>query len=125
VARILQSRAPLDAATEVLREAYFDRAAADVVADPRTLRQCLGGVDVAGRDLADMLSAPRRPFFSPHDTAMHVALVAGTFATIGGTAVATWAAVSAARTSVALGAAAAAACAAVGLIAYLSCALRG
>jgi hypothetical protein len=119
VAGVFHSRAALDAAAEALLEAGFDRADIDIIGDLRTLRQRLGGVYVAAEDLADVPQAPRRPFFSPHDIAMYAAVVGGTLAAIGGMAVAYWAAVSGARTAVALGAAAIAACAALGVIAYL------
>jgi hypothetical protein len=119
VAGVFHSRAALDSAAQALLEAGFDRADIDIIGDLRTLRQRLGGVYVAAEDLADMPQAPRRPFFSRSDIAMYAAVIAGTLATIGGMIIAYWAAVSGARTAVALGAAAVAACAALAVIAYL------
>lgn len=119
VAGVFRSYEALDGAADELLRAGFDRADIDVLGDPRTARERLGGVYVAPQELPDVPLVPRRPYEGHADVAVATSVVAGVLACVGGFAVALGIVASGGRTALALGAAAVAALAAGGAAAAL------
>jgi hypothetical protein len=119
VAGVFRSYEALDGAADELLRAGFDRADIDVLGDPRTAHERLGGVYAAPQELPDVPLVPRRPYEGRADVAVATSVVAGVLACVGGFAVALGIVASGGRTALALGAAAVAALAAGGAAAAL------
>ncbi len=104
VAGVFRSKAVEDAVKSLML-AGIDRADIDLVGDIGTLERKLGGVFAGAEDLANLPTAPRRPFVGTIDGAVALSVVAGSSAFACGAAAAwgvvasggeTWAAAGAA-----------------------------
>jgi hypothetical protein len=88
VAGIFPSRESLEAGVDALLLAGFDRADIDLMASVDTVREKLGGVYVAIKELPDVPHVPRRAFVAREDVAVPLAGAAGILTFIGATAAA-------------------------------------
>jgi hypothetical protein len=87
-AGIFHTRDALDAAVDALLLAGFDRSQIDLMTSVETVRDKLGDVYVAPKELPDVPGVPRRAYVAREDVAIPLAATAGILTYVGATAAA-------------------------------------